>query len=440
MLPIQVDQLLSNKRFRKTKRRRDRIQIKKRKQSIKTLEHKQRFGERSHIIRMLARSFKKDVKETGKVLIVDVPKVFSIIENPISSIGLIQKFAKVVREHRVKSIRIDQTKLEVYDLAANALLDLVASEIVVEGRQKRIKTKFSGLYPKEESVKRFIRSMGIVKHLNVKHELPNRDETAELRLFDKRNRHYTAKSDPRKADFKSKTIQEFSDHIDTCLGDHNRKLTARARFHLCEYIGEILCNAEDHPGFVDWTIQGYLDNSLDDPICEIAIFNFGKSIGETLKALPKDSYTRQQIDPYLKLQHGAGFFSNVWRQTDLLTLMALQGHVSSKNTSKNDTRGQGTGDLIGFFQKVYKECAATSKIKAKMAIVSGGTYFLFDGKYEMRESAGRGKVIAFNAANDLYQKPDSEYVKPLADLHFPGTIISIRFPLSSKSTITLAEN
>jgi hypothetical protein len=197
--------------------------------------------------------------------------------------------------------------------------------------------------------------------------------------------------------------------------------------------------AEDHPGFVDWTVQGYLDNSLAEPICEIAIFNFGKSIAQTLKDLPSGAYTRNQIDPYVLLHAGRNFFGTTWSQSDLLTLIALQGHVSSKNRNSKDTRGQGTGDLIDFFQRVHKECAKNSTVKAKMAIVSGGTYILFDGTYTMRESQKRGRVIAFNPQNDLYSKPDPRFVKSLSGVHFPGTIISIRFPLSAKSTVTLGD-
>jgi hypothetical protein len=440
MLPIEVDQLLSKKRKRKLENRLRREKRIYRVEANRLFQQKQRFGDRSKIIRFLATSYKAKVKIIGKELLVSVPKTFSIIEDPEKAIALIQYFAKVVRTFNVRNIKIDQTRLEIYDLAANALLDLVASEIVVERRLTRATIKFSGLYPKKDSLIRFVKSMGIVKHLSIKHEVAKKDEVAKLRLFDKRNRNYQEHLDPRIADFKSKTVKGFTDHINSCLEDHNRQLTPRARQKLCEYIGEILGNAEDHPEFVDWTIQGYLDNSLNEPICEIAIFNFGKSIAETLAQLPSDSYTRKQIDPYLKLQNGMGFFTKEWKQSDLLTLMALQGNVSSKNSSELDTRGQGTVDLIDFFQKVFDECALGSKNQAKMAIISGGTYILFDGKYKMRESAGRGKVIAFNATNNLYDKPDPQYVRPLQGLHFPGTIISIRFPLSTVSTVALAEN
>jgi hypothetical protein len=122
------------------------------------------------------------------------------------------------------------------------------------------------------------------------------------------------------------------------------------------------------------------------------------------------------------MHSGTKLFSQSWRQSDLLTLIALQGHVSSKNVSKDNTRGQGMGDLIDFFQRVHQECSENGSIKAKMAIVSGGTYILFDGTYKMREVTGRGKVIVFNVANDPYQKPDPAYVKPLENFISPAQL------------------
>lgn len=435
--PLETDQFLSKKRLRKWLRRKARItNAAKSAALLKRLRHL-RFGERSKIIRKLADSYPFPIKGLSSNIVVTIPKVFSIIEDPSRALATIQAFAKAVRQRKIHSICVDQASIEVYDLAAMALLDTVATEISVEARHKGQKILFSGKYPKPLAIRRFIRSMGIVKHLKVSHEVAKGPEVAKIRVFDRRNRHYYVSQDPTKADFKSKTIVGFVDHVNECLKDNNRSLTPESRATLCDYVGEILCNAEDHPGFVDWTIQGYIDNSLDVPICEIAIFNFGKSIAETLKELPDDSYTRRQIEPYIKLHNGLRFFGREWRQSDLLTLIALQGHVSSKNSNVCDTRGQGMGDLIHFFQRVHKECAALSDVKAKMAIVSGGTYILFDGKYTMRESETRGRVIAFNERNNLYSRPDSNYVKSLGNLHFPGTVISIRFPLSVASTLTM---
>lgn len=434
---LSSDLLLSRKRLRKHVRRKIRQTraLVRAKRSL--LSNFARFGERSQIIRKLSDAYKPVFKDAGCHVEVVTPKTFSIIEDPVKAIATIESFAKSVARHRVRSVSINQWKTETYDLAAMALLDIVATEIMFEAKRRGQKIRFVGTYPKRASLKRFVRSMGIVKHLKIEHEIAKKTEVPDIRIFDKRNRHYFPKQDPKKGDFKSKTIAAFVDHINSCLGDHQRQLTIESRAKLCDYVGEILGNAEDHPGFADWTIQGYLDNSLDTPICEIAIFNFGRSIAETLKVLPSTSYTWRQIEPYVLLHHGQNFFGREWSQSDLLTLIALQGHVSSKNNNSEDTRGQGMGDLIDFFQRIHDECAPGSDEKAKMVLLSGGTYILFDGTYRMRDDERHGRLIAFNKQNSLQFKPDPNYVKSLKGLHFPGTVISIRFPLSVTSSVTV---
>jgi hypothetical protein len=64
-----------------------------------------------------------------------------------------------------------------------------------------------------------------------------------------------------------------------------------------------------------------------------------------------------------------------------------------------------------------------------MAILSGKTHILFDGTYQMAPDASGRNVIAFNAQNDLSSKPDPKYVRNLGGDGFPGTVISIRFPM-----------
>ncbi|WP_132375404.1 hypothetical protein [Paraburkholderia sp. BL9I2N2] len=390
---------------------------------------------------MLADAYPPEVKLERSGARVVVPPVFSIIDDPQRALRTILSFAKLVRTNKIRNIEFDHSQMQTYDLAANAVLDIVASELALEARQRATKVRFFGRYPLPAHLKRFIRCIGIVKQLDIAHEVASSDEQNAVRVFDKRKRNYSEPDDPAQADFKSRVAEGFVDHINNCLSDHGRTLTPAAVQKLCVYIGEILGNAEDHAGFSDWTIQGYLDNSMDTPICEIAIFNFGTSIADTLMGLPQNSYTWKQISPYILMHRGAGFFRKGWRERDLLTLVALQGNVSSKNFSVEDTRGQGTVDLIEFFQKMYEECAKDSTEKAKMAILSGSTFILFDGKYRLSSGApGHGKVIAFNAQNTLYKQPDSGYVRSLGSVQFPGTIISIRFPLSTGSTVALGVN
>ena len=46
------------------------------------------------------------------------------------------------------------------------------------------------------------------------------------------------------------------------------------------------------------------------------------------------------------------------------------------------------------------------------------------------------RIIAFNKANDLHQRPDSRFVHELKGVYFPGTILSIKFPLSTAKLST----
>ena len=442
-LTREIDLYFSELHARLQERRRRKKWKADNRKRAKQRERDAAFGKRSKIIQMLADANASESGYTAKAdarlhkgaLDVVIPSTFSIIEAPEKAVATIEFFAKAIRQERLRSVNLNHAALNKYDLAANGLLDLVAIELNKEASLTKRRIKWRGQFPKDRHVQRFIRALGIIEHLGLKIFAPDADEIAELRRFDRRHRHYYREGRPDKADYKSKVVATFSDHINDCLKDNGRMLTPEARQKLCDYTGEILDNAQEHADMLDWTIQGYLDNALDTPICEIAIFNFGKTIAETLRGLSKDSYTWNQIQPYLTHYKRAGLFGAGWAEEDLLTVIALQGHVSSKNSSADGTRGNGTIDLITFFQKVHSECAMNSPIKATMAILSGGTHILFDGKYKLSEDDRGPKTIAFNAENDLNSRPDQNYVRSLKRARFPGTIISIRFPLSNTSTL-----
>lgn len=417
--------------------RRDRIK-KARRRSVATRSiTKVLFGRRSKINKHLAHTADESlpIDRKGQIL-VSVPKTLSIIEAPEGAIKLVARFAKAAMSpRRIRSIFFDHSKLENYDLAANALLDVVASELDSQYtvRGSRLSLRCKGALPTNPRVRRFIRAIGIIKHLDVKHEAPSKKESTSIEVFDVRLKHYSPAAKKISAGRRDKVAKKFVDHIRKCLAKINRELTPSGVTRLTEYLTEILNNAEDHAGLIDWTLQGYLDGSAATAFCEIAIFNFGSSIADTLRALPRDCYTWKQIAPYIDMHEGHQFFGPDWREEDLLTVMALQPHVSSKNHSENDTRGQGTVDLIQFFQTVFEECAE-AKSDASMAILSGSTHINFDGTHKIQGgAAGARPVIAFNKNNDLRERPDKKYVRPLGSSKFPGTIISIRFPLSSDS-------
>ncbi|KVZ41814.1 hypothetical protein WL18_19240 [Burkholderia ubonensis] len=381
---------------------------------------------------MLAEKATRSLPSSNGEIRVRVPQRFSIIDNPETVLDLLTAFAHGVHVQKIQKVLFDHRDLKECDLAANSLLDVVATERNAELKWRRAKRKLRvvGFYPTNPGVKRFIKATGIIKHMEIAHEALSHDETKTMRVFEARNKSYFSPTDGSKADYKDKQQARFVDHIQGCLRDHGYELSALGMQTLGAYLGEILANAEDHAEYLDWTVQGYLDNTLAVPMCEIAIFNFGRSIAESMQSVSKEGYTWNQIRPYLDMHAQRRLFGASWREEDLLTVIALQSHVSRLNTSEQTTRGQGTVELIEFFQRINDFCNGATG-HARMAIVSGGTYILFDGTYRMiAPSADAGKIIAFNETNDLNERPDPKFVKSLGEHRFPGTIISIKFPLS----------
>lgn len=396
------------------------------------------FGRRSKINKMIASLALMELATKGSALRVRMPAKFSIIENPVGVVQLMAAFAATQRAKRLSSFFIDFRDVKTHDLGAHTLLDVVVDEIAAEARLHKKRLRWRGTYPKDESIRRLMKSLGIIRQLKVEHEYPDEDEAAHLRVFSRRCKHYIRQLRPEKIDEKGLVAAAFADHMNACLAKVGKQLKIEARALLCSYLGEVIENAEVHAGMVDWMVHGYLDASLAVPLCEIVILNFGRSFAQSLEDLEQNSFTRMQIQPFLDVHSKQNWFSQTWRREDLLTLVALQGNVSSRNTDEDSTRGQGTADLIEFFQRVHDECKV-GDATARMTIVSGGTRLYFDGTYRMKQNASGTRIIAFNASNDLNEKPDPSFVMPLRGAYLPGTAICIQFPLASTSLGDLKE-
>lgn len=393
------------------------------------------FGGHSVIARMLGSIAKTELSLSQTSLHLVVPKTFSMLEDPEGVLGLVSSFALTYQNRPISDVYVDFEKVVVQDLGAHALLDKLVDEIVAQITFQQGRMGWKGNFPENPAQKRFIKAMGIIRQLGLTKRYLNPSEAHNIHLFERRCRHYVRDMKPVNPQDKSaqgNAAQRFIDHVNKCLAREGRELTPEGRSKLCDYVVEVIDNAENHAGMVDWTIQGYVDMAMDEPVCEIVIFNFGKSISESLDGLSPESYTMQgQVQPYLDLHHRNGWLGRNWRREDLLTLIALQGSVSSRNESIEGTRGQGTADLIESFQAMNDERNAGGEI-ASMYIISGGTRILFDPKYRLvREEDGTRK-IAFNKENDLRKPPDPLCVMPLKnEQKLPGTMIGIKFKVRS---------
>jgi hypothetical protein len=396
---------------------------------------RRQFGPTSKVLKLFAdgRSGHQFLVPQTSLRVV-VPKVFSLFDEPEQAINFVSSFAKTYRAHWLSDVQVAMGNVVAQDLGAHVLLDKIVDEIVNHCSFTGAKLSWRGDYPKDPAQARFIRSMGIVRQLRLTKKYVSADEASKIIRFERSCRHYIRAIKPEVVDDKTKAAAKFADHVNGCLEKAGKaQLTQTARHLLCSYVGEVLDNAEAHAGMMEWTIQGYLDISVEKPYCEIVVFNLGKSIAETLEELHPDHYTVRQISNYLHAHTKNNLFSHSWRREDLLTLVALQGAVSSKNTSLDTTRGNGMADLIEFFQTMHDALEPETVQKPRMFIVSGGTRVVFDGSYRMAKNVHGTRLIAFNSTNDLHLPPDRHAVMPLKNSYLPGTMIGIKFPLEISS-------
>jgi len=107
-------------------------------------------------------------------------------------------------------------------------------------------------------------------------------------------------------------------------------------------------------------------------------------------------------------------------------LLAIQEGISSR-VKFDKSRGHG---LIDFIEHCFHLNNET-----KIVIISGNTAIRIDKKYQIgkRKLFNRERrIIAMNASNDIYDKPDSSNVVNL-NLNFPGVLIETTIPLSQLS-------
>ncbi len=368
----------------------------------------------------------------------ELPRKFSIIENPEQTLVAISKIAREANNLKLKKLHLDHSKVGTHDLGAELLLGVIASELKTKAKYRNRNFVLQGDLPSSERKKRLISSMGVIKKLGIAEQQINANEDG-IEIFDFRG----AKANnvnPGSEDRKNRCARLFVEHLNKCLSYNEKKMTDDAVQRLLDFVGEIIDNAERHSGQSKWYVCGYLDHRFDKDVedelhfCEIVIYNIGKSIAETFLDLPQDSYAMSLVEPYVSAHEQDGLFGHSWSKEDLLTLVSLQSHISSKQLDEFSDHGQGSVDLIDFFQQVAQECAHELATHARMCIVSGKTHILFDGRYKLVRGQDGREVIAFNKENSLSTRPDSGCITHFKKAKFPGTMISIRFPLSSIHT------
>jgi len=360
-----------------------------------------------------------------------LPPDFSLTRNTAPVLNLLREIVKSARTSRRARLILDHRKVKNIGLGAEALLALILKEISLENRHVN-GSYIRGYKAQDSKVRSIMDNIGCVRVLG---SGVDEDITVSLKpgtlVFRHYNRGKKLVVDSSTVDPISKATADFSDHLNECLSLTGRRLTIKGRLAFAEHMGEVLINAQEHSGSAHWLVVGFIDTEDQETTYRAAIISLGNTIADTFRALDGGSYPLQLILPYVEKHEKSGFFSPTWTVESLLNVVSLQGNISSKLDGPENDRGQGTVDLIEFFQDMSSECVG-AKIKPALSILSGNSLIRFDGTYRMKyELDVRRKVVAFNVRNSLMDPPDTSAVTATPGPAFPGVMISISVPLSN---------
>lgn len=393
--------------------------------------------------KLLEASFlnKEKYRETK---IIDVPRIFSLVDNSKESFEFIQNVINSIYHSKVGILLLDYKNCKEIHLGAQVYLDVLLRDIFRYSKMVSAKfpedNRLKNVIPRNlnnEDIRKLLFSIGsfaihrkkIVKYEDIVPyqlcEFKKNDSASILFNIEKKEEHVT-------------TMVQYV--IDS-LAKLDKELTSDSIDNLSIIIGEILINAEEHSTnkhrFSIGYFQEHKRKNEQYGIFNLVILNFGETIYDKFK----DPYCQrpdivQEMKNLSQKYTSNNLFGAEIKEETLWTLYALQEEVTSVSPEKNIKRGNGSIKFIESFFSLKGEGDQLDNI-SRLAVLSGNTSIVFDGKYSIKEKIKNGenfKVMTFNHSGNISEKPDPNYVKFVKN-HFPGTLISAQILISKNDII-----
>lgn len=365
-------------------------------------------------------------KRTRKVRL---PANFSVIENPTETISSIFEVVGACLAPRLGRIVVDATNVARADHGASSVL----AAVLREARKSIIATLYTA--GKSNPLLQLMRA----ETFDV---LPpvDKSQVGCSGLYYPLRRGAGAAPQHDLSSEKELVATEVSDYIQDSLRQYSHQLNDSSAASLASFVGEVLDNAERHSGDPHWWIAAYSAAPSGTEgqrfgLCQITLFNLGRTVADSMKTCPEGEVRAAVEGLVAKCTHSPNQWGAQLSRDSVWTLAALQEGISSQL----EDEGTGMTHLIQFFQilamgKVrgeYKrgDDRALPPREMRLAIISGATRILIDGRYYPTRKLQMGRkraTIAFNPRNELSRPPDPACVRDL-NVCFPGTLITIRF-------------
>lgn len=205
------------------------------------------------------------------------------------------------------------------------------------------------------------------------------------------------------------------------------QLTHEAHGAIKSTIGESFDNIHLHSEEADFgTLCGFYNKMTKE--ITLLIYNFGITIPESFfKAdIPKEiaDAIEEVIAIHTKKNYINFMFGGEFTAENALTLLAIQEGISTR-IKYDESRGHGIIDFI-------EHCLSLNS-NSKIVIISGKTAIKIDSTYPISQQNVMGRsrrIIALNKDNDIYNKPDKNFVINTG-VHFNGVLIEATIPLDN---------
>jgi hypothetical protein len=373
---------------------------------------------------------------------IKVPKIFSLIDNGKESYEFIRNLTLNILFDKYKTVEIDYINCERVELSAQIYTDMILRDLdkLIKRRNNNRYTQtklttLTGININNENIQKLLFSVGSPAIIMSK-GFRKYDDIIPYKLC-VHNKEFNKLENAKRKEVDS---TEMVDYVIDSLATLDKKLTPDRIEDLSVVIGEILINAEEHSTTNYRYSTGYFQkHEIEDEnygIFNLAIMNFGETIYEKFKSPNCTNVKIKNRMTELSNQYTKNkFWSSAFEEESLWTLYALQQGITSVSINSSK-RGNGSIQFIeGFFN--LKGTNENADKLSRMAIISGNTTILFDGKYGIQNKIigkEKFKVMTFNKSNNIEDKPDNKYVK-YNDNYFPGTLISARILINKDDVI-----
>lgn len=325
-----------------------------------------------------------DIRKHGmgreQVATIKIPRVFSFLEDPAGAMQILEHIRSIAGRNNVRHIEIDHSDCETLGLCASVVMDVSLMQ-AKRHRAQRVPLTISGTFSKKsDAVNVLLKASGIPHQMG----LPESVLDAELEKRVRRADLLQGTSNRRdRSPQRNIAAEALTKYFDSCLRSLGYELKREGKKYLGDLLTEVIGNAQEHGGSKWYTIAHWHEEKQEGTKrhgrCHIVIFNFGTTISESFASPDVSPEFRERLETLARRHEGKRYFAlfgDKWDRETLFTLYALQERVSRfTGLPTGKDRGNGTVDIIDFFTKLSGEKGA------KMCIVSGHSYILFDGSY-----------------------------------------------------------